>query len=116
MIIYGIKNCSTVKKALAWLDKHQLVYQFHDFKKLGIDEHTLKKWIGEVGLDHLLNKRGTTWKTISSDIQQSAAINNDAAIKLMLEKTSVIKRPVLETPKGIILGFEEKKYEQLFCS
>jgi arsenate reductase len=115
MKIYGIKNCSTVKKALYWLDKHQIVYEFHDFKKLGIDKLTLKIWIKEAGLDHLLNKRGTTWRTIPADIQKLAAINNDAAIKLMLEKPSVIKRPILETSEGITLGFEEKKYEQLFC-
>ena len=116
MIVYGIKNCSTVKKALAWLDAHKIAYEFHDFKKLDIDKPTLKMWIDQAGLDHLLNKRGTTWRTIPADIQKLAGINNDAAIKLMLEKPSVIKRPVLETSEGITLGFEEKKYEQLFCS
>jgi arsenate reductase len=116
MKVYGIKNCSTVKKALAWLDTYQIAYEFHDFKKWGIDEHSLKKWIHEVGLDQLLNKRGTTWKTIPLNIQQSATVNKDAAIKLMLEKTSVIKRPILEMAKGITLGFDEKKYEQLFGS
>lgn len=114
MKVYGIKNCSTVKKALSWLDKHQIAYEFHDFRKLGIDEHTLKKWISEVGLDHLLNRRGTTWRTVPLDIQQSAVTNEDEAIKLMLEKTSVIKRPVLETSKGTMLGFDEEKYEAVF--
>ena len=114
MKIYGIKNCSTVKKALTWLDSHDIPYQFHDFKKLRIEESKLHEWIQEIGAEALINKRGATWKTIPKDIQQAIATDEGVALKLMQDKTSVIKRPILETAKGIVLGFDEKKYREIF--
>lgn len=114
MNVYGIKNCTTVKKALAWLDSHQVNYEFHDFKKGGADEHKLQQWINEAGLEKVMNTRSATWKTIPESEQQAAIKNNAAAIKLMQEKTSIIKRPLLETKNGIVFGFDENQYEKIF--
>ena len=114
MKIYGIKNCTTVKNALAWLDAHQVAYEFHDFKKLGIDGHQLQTWIDKMSMDKIMNQRSATWKTIPTDIQQAALNDHAAAIKLMQDKTSIIKRPLLEVGNDIVLGFDEKKYAEIF--
>lgn len=113
MKIYGIKNCTTVKKALAWLDTHKINYEFHDFKKLGISKTQLEAWAKTQGIDKLLNRRGTTWRKISPELQKSVEGNYEAAIQLMIDHTSVIKRPILETSHGIILGFDQAAYENL---
>lgn len=109
MNIYGIKNCNTVKKALDWLNEHGVAYQFHDFKKEGVSEAKLKDWEKEKSWEELLNKRGTTWRLLSQE-EQDNVTDAKTANKLMQEKTSVIKRPVIESPKGIILGFDENEY------
>lgn len=109
MKVYGIKNCNTVKKALDWLNKNQVSYDFQDFKKVGISEATLKQWEKEVSWELLVNKKGTTWRNLS-DSEKAAVKNENTANKLMQEKTSVIKRPIIESPKGLILGFDEKEY------
>ncbi len=113
MKVYGIKNCNTVSKALNWLKENNIDFEFHDFKKLGISESKLKEWSEQKGFEALLNKRGTTWKKLDGEVQNT--INNQsAAFKLMQEKTSVIKRPVIETEKGILLGFDEELYKENF--
>ena len=110
MIVYGIKNCNTVKKALDWLSEHHIDYQFHDFKKLGVTENKLAEWAEKVGYEILLNKRGTTWKQLDAATQASIT-SKEAAFELMQQKTSVIKRPVIEYDKGVLIGFDEKAYE-----
>lgn len=113
MKIYGIPNCNTVKKTLEWFRQHQIDFEFHDFKKLGVTELKLEEWAAQVGWEALLNKKGTTWRALDTDLQQS--INSKAnAFRLMQEKTSVIKRPVVETVSGkISLGFDEVQFEEL---
>ena len=113
MKVYGIKNCNTVKKALDWLEKNHIDYEFHDFKKLGISEPKLEEWASKLDWESLINKRGTTWKQLDS-AQQFAANSKDEAFKLMQEKTSVIKRPVIETERGIFLGFDDAAYRKFF--
>lgn len=113
MKVYGIKNCNTVKKALDWLNENHIEYDFHDFKKLGITEAKLDEWISELGWEALVNKRGTTWKQLDP-ARQIEVNSKSAAIELMREKTSVIKRPLIETEKGILLGFDEAAYENCF--
>ncbi|MES3018955.1 MAG: ArsC family reductase [Bacteroidota bacterium] len=114
MKVYGIKNCNTVKKALDWLTDNAIEYEFHDFKKLGITESKLEEWTEKFGWEPLVNKRGTTWKQL--DPERQLSINSKAeAFKLMQDKTSVIKRPVIETTKGILLGFDEPAYKKLFA-
>ena len=112
MIVYGIKNCNTVAKALSWLKENHLDFEFHDFKKLGISESKLKEWADQLGWEALINKRGTTWKNLDADTQNSI-ISEDSAFKLMQEKTSLIKRPVIETDDNILLGFDEQKYNAM---
>ena len=114
MKLYGIANCSTVKKARDWLDTHGVAYQFHDFKKLGVDMVTLERWLAQNSYEKLINRAGLTWRGLSDDAKLS--INNNAtAIQLMQDKTSVIKRPILENNSKIIaLGFSEAQYQLLF--
>jgi arsenate reductase len=110
MIVYGIKNCNTVKKALDWLNEQKIEYVLHDFKKLGISQAKLEEWTAQVGWEPLVNKRGTTWRQLEPE-RQKAVVSLNEALNLMQEKTSVIKRPVIETEKGILLGFEEAEYK-----
>jgi len=110
MHIYGIKNCNTVKKALTWLDENGIPYTFHDFKKEGITLAKLEAWEQQVGWEPLVNKRGTTWRQLPAEAQ-SAVVDAASANALMQEKTSVIKRPVIETSNGIVVGFDTAEYE-----
>ena len=109
MHIYGIKNCNTVKKALLWLEENNISYTFHDFKKEGVSEKKLQEWEGQIGWEPLVNKRGTTWRQLSPEAQ-SAVVDAASANQLMQAKTSVIKRPVIEGPSGVILGFDASEY------
>lgn len=112
--LYGIPNCNTVKKAMDWLKKNDIAYEFHDYKKKGITEVKLKEWIAQIGWEVLVNKRGTTWKGLDETVQTSIT-NNHSAIGLMIEKTSVIKRPIIENGNKIVaVGFDEKEYENEF--
>jgi Spx/MgsR family transcriptional regulator len=113
MIVYGIKNCNTVKKALTWLNEHNIDFEFHDYKAKGITEAKLKEWSKQVGWESLVNKRGTTWRKLEDKIQ-SAITNQKNAIDLMKEKTSVIKRPLIEIDGDVVaLGFDESEYKKL---
>jgi arsenate reductase len=110
--VYGIPNCNTVKKARQWLSDHDVAYEFHDFKKQGITESMLTGWIQKLGWEKLVNRKGTTWRQLPEETK--ATIDNEgAAIALMLEKPSVIKRPVLEAGTKLELGFDESAYEAL---
>jgi len=110
MTVYGIKNCNTVKSALDWLRKHNVEYDFHDYKTKGITDAKLKSWSKQVGWESLVNKRGTTWRQLDPTAQAKVT-SESAAIALMKEKTSVIKRPLIEIDdKVITLGFDEAEY------
>ncbi|MBX2955291.1 MAG: ArsC family reductase [Cyclobacteriaceae bacterium] len=114
MIVYGIKNCNTVKSALEWLKKKKIEFEFHDYKSKAITEAKLKDWSKQVGWESLVNKRGTTWRQLD-EATQKKIINEKAAIALMLEKTSIIKRPLLEEDgKVLLLGFDEREYANKF--
>jgi Spx/MgsR family transcriptional regulator len=110
MIVYGIKNCNTVKSALEWLKKNNIEFDFHDYKKSGVTSAKLSEWCKQVGWESLVNKRGTTWRQLDEAMQKKV-INEKAAIALMLEKTSVIKRPLIEEDgRVVLLGFDEAEY------
>jgi len=114
MTVYGIKNCNTVKSALDWLKNHKVEFEFHDYKSKGITESKLKGWSKQVGWESLVNKRGTTWRQLDEKVQAKVT-SESAAIALMIEKTSVIKRPLIEEDgKVIALGFDEKEYGKKF--
>lgn len=112
--IYGIPNCDTVKKTLNWLESHQVKYDFHDYKKLGIDKEKLQTWCKQVGWETILNKKSATWRELGADVQ--ATIQTEAkAIQVMMANTSIIKRPVIEkNGKLLVVGFNEKQYGELF--
>jgi arsenate reductase len=113
MTVYGIKNCNTVKSALDWLKKKNVSFEFHDYKTKGINDTKLKEWSKQVGWESLVNKKGTTWRQLD-DATKSKVTNEAAAIELMKEKTSVIKRPIIEeNGKVITLGFDEETYKKL---
>ncbi len=111
LILYGIPHCDTVKKARLWLDSHTLPYQFHDFKKMGVDTSLLQSWLSKVPLDTLLNRKSSTWRKLSSD-EQAKAMMVDDAITLMQNYPSLIKRPVLSTPNALLIGFTPQQYQQ----
>lgn len=112
MVVYGIKNCNTVKAALAWLKENNVPFEFHDFKTKGITEAKLQDWSQQVGWEKLVNKRGTTWRQLS-EAEQQRVTSVRAAIALMKEKTSVIKRPVVEKGDRVLaVGFDEAEYRK----
>lgn len=114
MKLYGISNCDTVKKARVWLDANGVQAEFHDFKKHGVTDAMLKGWLRQVPWGDMVNRKGTTWRKLSDE--DKAMVKDDAsAIALMLEKPSVIKRPIVEkNGKVLQLGFDKEKYRSLF--
>lgn len=110
--IYGIKNCDTMKKARAWLDRRGVAYGFHDYKSEGIDRGRLEGWAHAVGWEALLNRAGTTFRKLPD--KDKAALTQTKAIALMLEQPAMIKRPVLDVGGKLIVGFKPEVYEQTF--
>ena len=108
--LYGIKNCDTMKKARAWLAAHEVQYAFHDYKVAGIDRAVLAHWCSEVGWETLLNRAGTTFRKLPQTQKQD--LNERKAASLMLAQPSMIKRPVLEYGKRLVVGFKPEVYEQ----
>jgi arsenate reductase (glutaredoxin) len=109
--IYGIKNCDTMKKARAWLDKAGVVYEFHDYKTAGIDCERLTRWEKKVGWEILLNRAGTTFRKLPDKDKQVSDARK--AIALMLAQPSMIKRPVLELPRArLLVGFKPEAYKE----
>lgn len=102
-----------MKKAFDLLNELGLVYEFHDYKKQGIDTETLKIWLDQIGADLVLNKKGTTWCKLSAEEQQTALLNEENLIESLSQHSSLIKRPVLQTAQGYIVGFDEAAYRAL---
>ncbi|WP_175940121.1 MULTISPECIES: ArsC family reductase [unclassified Caballeronia] len=114
-VVYGIPNCDTVKKARVWLEEHGVPFEFHDFKKAGVNEKLLQDWLKDVPLEQLINKRGTTWRGLS-DVHKAEADTTSGAIALMIHKPSIIKRPVVVVNGRVkTLGFSAEQYETLFA-
>lgn len=107
--LYGIPNCDTVKKARSWLEVHGLDYAFHDTKKAGADATKLKAWCKIFGWEAVLNRAGTTFKKLAEP--DKAGLDESKAIALMLGQPSMIKRPVVEYPDGILIGFKPDQWE-----
>ena len=111
--VYGIPNCDTVKKARKWLEAHGIAYNFHDYKKAGIDPEKLAGWASEAGWEILLNTRGTTFRKLGND--DKADIDAAKAVRLMAANPSMIKRPVVELNGTLLVGFEGDEWEQAFA-
>ena len=120
--IYGIKSCSTMKKAFIKLDELGVNHNFHDYKKQGIDKDSVQRWVDELGIDKVLNKRGTTWRKLTNDQKQAADASVNNAIYLLIENTSMIKRPIVEGQLAdknngqpiLLCGFDEAEFEAAF--
>ena len=113
--LYGIPNCDTVKKARVWLESHGVTYTFHDFKKAGLDQATINSWLRSVDWTLLLNRKGTTWRGLD-EATKAAVVDAASASAVMLGATSVIKRPVLVTDAGVLVGFSAETYTDIFAS
>lgn len=113
MKVYGIKNCNTVKKALDWLNVHQIAYEFHDFKKSGVSSEKLQAWSDKAGYQNFLNKQGSTWKQLDAAVKESIT-TEEQALLLLQAKTSMIKRPVIEDGEFLFFGFDETVYAHHF--
>ncbi|MGM8890465.1 arsenate reductase [Psychrobacter sp. 1Y1] len=120
--IYGIKSCSTMKKAFTKLDELGVSYEFHDYKKQGVDKEAVQRWVNALGVDKVLNKRGTTWRKLDDSQKQAADASVDTAIGLLVENTSMIKRPIVEGQSAdkdqdqavLLCGFDEAEFDKVF--
>jgi arsenate reductase len=110
--IYGIRNCDTMTKARAWLDKAGIAYAFHDYKAAGIERGRLEGWAAQVGWEALLNRAGTTFRKLPET--DRANLTETKAVALMLAQPSMIRRPVLEAGKNLLVGFQPVQYQQVF--
>ena len=113
MILYGIKNCDTVKKARHWCDANNVDFQFHDFRIDGLDQATINHWLESVSWQTLVNKRSTTWRNLADCHKQQ--IDQTSAIELMLANPTLIKRPVLSDNSVCIVGFNQADYAAYFA-
>ena len=113
-VMYGIKNCDTIRKARKWLTEHGIEFEFHDYKALGADAERLAQWCNEHGWEKILNKTGTTFRKL--DEAKKSDLNQDKAIALMLENPSMIKRPILALKKDrVLVGFKPEYYAEAFA-
>jgi len=111
--MYGIKNCDTIKKARSWLEERGIGYDFHDYKREGIDHARLSAWADELGWEKLLNRAGTTFRKLPEAERQT--VDRDKAIALMIDQPSMIKRPVLDLGARRLIGFKAAEYEAAFA-
>jgi arsenate reductase len=111
--IYGIKNCDTMKKARAWLDKHGVAYDFHDYKAAGVERDRLERWCKKAGWETVLNRAGTTFRKLPD--KSKAALDEKKALALMLDQPSMIKRPVLDLGAKLLIGFKPDLYAEAFA-
>ncbi len=111
LTLYGIKNCDTVKKARRWLEDHDIDYQFHDFRQDGLAKTLLNSWLEQLGWEAIVNKRSTTWRNLSD--KEKEITTNAQAAKLLLANPTLIKRPVVEKNKTLLVGFKEAEFKTL---
>lgn len=111
-VVFGIKNCDSVKKARKWLESKDIEYVFHDFRADGLSKDQLQAWLDRIGPEPLINTRSTTWKQLSDPDKELASGKMASAV--VLTNSTLIKRPVLESKGKIIIGFSEGEYEDLF--
>ena len=109
-VLYGIDTCDQVRKARQWLKARGVAYRFHDLRRDGLTPETLSRWMSRVPWDALLNRRGLTWRGLDASVKASV-VDQASATELMLGEPTLIKRPVLETPEGLLVGFSETVYD-----
>lgn len=113
--LYGIPNCNTVKKSVDWLKQNAIDFEFHNFKKQGVDASLLRKWFDVFGWEKVINKKGLTFKKLDKETQEK--INDpESALQYLMNNSSAIKRPILEVEdKSLLLGFNEEEYSKVLC-
>lgn len=111
--LYGIPNCDTVKRARAWLNEHGIAHRFHDFKKDGVPEAELDRWLADLGWEALVNRRGTTWRKLD-DAARAAVVDAPSAKAALVANPSLIKRPVVNWGgrTGVTSGFDAGEWER----
>lgn len=116
MVVYGIPNCNTVKKARTWLEDNGLDYTFHNYKKEGVSIEMVTRFVDKKGLDIVLNKRGTTYRKLDETTKDQMT-NIDAAIRVMSENPSMIKRPIIVRDNAVVaVGFDENHFKATFTA
>jgi Spx/MgsR family transcriptional regulator len=110
--VFGIPNCSSVKKARLWLEQQGVPHDFHDFKKEGVKEADLQHWLSQVGWEVLLNRKGTTWRKLDASVQQSV-VDAHSASQLMLQSPSLIKRPVWVAGQRVLVGVNPEAWSNV---
>ena len=113
MIVYGIKNCDTMKKAFTWLDKYQIEYTFQDYRQPGLSTEELAGILKLIDLSEIVNKRSTSWRALS-DTEKEAVLNVDSAISILQANPTLIKRPLIVNGDQAIVGFSEASFEKTF--
>lgn len=113
-VIYGIKNCDTMKKAFQWFDKHEIAYDFHDYKKLEVDQAIVAKAFETFGWEETLNRKGTTWRKLPEDVREN--MTKAKAMAIALENPSILKRPLIVTGSKMLLGFDAAVLQKTFRS
>jgi len=118
--LYGIANCDTMKKTRQWLDQHHAAYQFHDYRKQGLDEALAREFLQHIDLDRLINRRGTTWRQLPESSKAALAVdansNIDSVAALMVAHPAMIKRPLLHGPSGWLVGFDAEAMQALIAN
>lgn len=112
IILYGISNCDTVRKARKWLDERAIPYVFHDWRKQGLNPVQLRAWVDELGWENLVNRRGTTWRNLPEATREN--MDETLALAVMEDQPSLIKRPLLELGSRRLLGFDAEQWKNLF--
>ncbi len=110
--LYGIPNCDTIKKAKAWLNDHEVEFEFHDYRKQGFDKKQLQSMVSVLGWEDMLNRRGTTWRALPEPLKDH--IDLELAISVMLDNPAIIKRPILAKDEQLHLGFSAAQYQEIF--
>ena len=111
IIMYGIKNCDTIKKARKFLETHNIEYQFHDFREDSLNPIQLRAWLKELGWEKVINKRSTTWRNLPDETKEN--MDETMAMVVAEQQPTIIKRPVLELADKVMVGFSEKTYQEL---
>ena len=108
MILYGLKNCDTTRKARRWLTERDCSYEFVDVRDDGVDESTVRTWLAAVGWETLVNRRGTTWRQLNE--AQRSDVDEAKALALIMQYPALIKRPVFQTGGDLLVGFDAEAY------
>ena len=110
--LYGISSCDTIRKAKTWLKNQRIEFEFHDYRKQGLEQQLLQSMISALGWEAMLNRRGTTWRTLPDTVKDQ--IDQASAMRVKLDNPAIIKRPILATQNRLHVGFSDQQYQEIF--